>query len=201
MVTKVIGVLDLQGGVQEHLAHLQALSIPTKTVKLAKDLKGLGGLIIPGGESTCLMRLMHVFNLIEPILQEYHAGLKIFGTCAGTIVLSSHGFIDIDIKKNAFGGQLDSFSSEAVIPEISSKPIPLTFIRAPQIVRAGSEVTVLLRINHYMAAVETSGILATIFHPELTPSLAFHRYFAQKCGFLVSDEEDFEWNRHTWMNH
>lgn len=200
----MIGVLDLQGGVQEHLDHFCALNVPTRTVKLANELNGLVGLIIPGGESTCLMRLLHVFNLFEPILQAHQRGMKIWGTCAGAILLSSSGFklIDIKIKRNAFGGQLDSFSSEKLIPAVSPTPIPLTFIRAPKIIQAGSDVKVLLRIENYIAAVETSGILATIFHPELTPSLAFHKYFATKCGVSVSDNDGkFAWNRQSWMRH
>ena len=112
----LIGVLDLQGGVHEHLEHLERLGIPFKRVKQAEDFTGLAGLILPGGESTCLARLLTIFNLKDIILQNYHRGMKIWGTCAGAILLADKvvdekpclSLIDIEIQRNGFGSQLDS---------------------------------------------------------------------------------------------
>ncbi len=209
--TGQIGVLDLQGGVQEHLEHLRRAGIGGKPVKYAEDFAGLAGLIIPGGESTCLARLLHIFGIDEVILREHQRGLKLWGTCAGAILLASHnlgdtsyfGLIDIDIARNAFGSQLDSFTREACVPQVAAEAMPLTFIRAPKITRAGNDVTVLLRIDDYIAAAENSDVLVTVFHPELTPSLAFHRYFARKCGLHPPDKDpstgNEPWDRKSWM--
>lgn len=207
-----IGVVDLQGGIQEHLDHLQRIGVHGRRVKDAGDFVGLAGLIIPGGESTCLARLLRIFGLEEVLVREHQRGLKLWGTCAGAILLarknvdeSSHfGLIDIDIKRNAFGGQLASFTCKALVPRIAPDPIPLTFIRAPKITRAGSGVDVLLRMDHYIAAAESEDVLVTVFHPELTPSLAFHRYFARKCGLSFADGSkgpatDPSWSRKSWM--
>ncbi len=208
----VLGVLGLQGGVQEHLDHLHRLGVAARTVKTAADLEGLAGLIIPGGESTCLSRLLHLFGLDEAIKQAYQEGLKLWGTCAGAILLarenvgetSFFGLIDMAIDRNAFGSQLDSFNREVLLPAVAREPIPLTFIRAPKIVRVGEGVQVLLALDDYIAAAESDQILVTIFHPELTPSLAFHRYFARKCAVLsAADVDDValdaNWTPHSWM--
>ena len=132
------------------------------------------------------------------------------GTCAGAILLArenlgelpSLGLIDIAVNRNAFGSQLDSFQCEALAPAVAPAPIPLTFIRAPKIVRVGEGVRVLLQLDDYIAAAEDDRILVTVFHPELTPSLAFHRYFARKCGLNVADAEDAgldpDWTPLSW---
>lgn len=209
----VLGVLDLQGGVQEHLDHLRRLGVAARTVKTAAHLEGLAGLIIPGGESTCLSRLLRLFGLDKAIKQAYQEGLKLWGTCAGAILLAREnigetpffGLIDMAIDRNAFGSQLDSFNREVLLPAVAREPIPLTFIRAPKIVRVGEGVQVLLTLDDYIAAAESDQILVTIFHPELTPSLAFHRYFARKCAVLsaadVDDDAalDANWTPHSWM--
>ncbi len=185
-----MGVLDLQGGVHEHLEHLERLGIPYKKVKQAEDFTDLAGLIIPGGESTCLARLLHIFELKDVIRAHYLQGMKIWGTCAGAILLADRvvgeksclGLMDMEIERNSFGSQLDSFKSEAIIEVVSDEAIPLTFIRAPKILSAGKAVKVLLRIDDYIAAAESDNILVTVFHPELTGCLVLHRYFALKCG-------------------
>jgi 5'-phosphate synthase pdxT subunit len=181
-------------------------------VKDAGDFAGLSGLIIPGGESTCLARLLRTFGLEEVLVREYRRGLKLWGTCAGAILLAGEtsgeslhfGLIDIDIKRNAFGSQMDSFTCEALVTRVAPDPIPLTFIRAPKIIRAGSGVDVLLRLDDYIAAAESEDVLVTVFHPELTPSLAFHRYFAGKCGLSFDEGSrspltDPSWTRKSWM--
>jgi 5'-phosphate synthase pdxT subunit len=207
----VVGVLDLQGGVHEHLEHLERLGIPYARVKQPEDFADLAGLIIPGGESTCLARLLDIFELKEVILQHFSRGMKIWGTCAGAILLANRvaeeqpclGLINIEIERNSFGSQLDSFKSEAIIESVSADPIPLTFIRAPKILRAASDVRVLLRMDDYIAAAENEGILVTVFHPELTGCLAFHRYFALKCGLNPVAENlsavHQDWENVSWM--
>ena len=204
----VVGVLDLQGGVHEHLEHLDRLGIPYARVKQPADFTDLAGLIIPGGESTCLARLLAIFELKEVVLQHYLRGMKIWGTCAGAILLADKvvddkpclGLIDLEIERNSFGSQLDSFKSEAIIEAVSADPIPLTFIRAPKILRAGKDVQALLRMDDYIAAAESEGILVTVFHPELTGCLALHRYFALKCGLTpVAETVHQDWDNVSWM--
>jgi 5'-phosphate synthase pdxT subunit len=209
----VIGVLDLQGGVHEHLEHLERLDVAYKRVKQAEDFTDLAGLIIPGGESSCLSRLLNIFEIKNVILEAHCKGMKIWGTCAGAILLAREvvgenpclDLIDMAIERNGFGSQLDSFVSEAQIPAISTKPIPLTFIRAPKIIAAGKDVKVLLKIDDYIAAAESENILVTVFHPELTGSLAFHRYFALKCGLNpAADNNDYidpQWNNSSWTKY
>ena len=207
----MIGVLDLQGGVAEHIDHLERLDIPGKPVKEPDDLKDLTGLIIPGGESTCLSRLISIFGIKDIIVREFKRGMKIWGTCAGAILLAKTiagespclGLIDLEMERNSFGSQLDSFACEADIPRISSDPVPLIFIRAPKILRVGPTVNVLLQMDDYIAAAESPEVLVTVFHPELTGSLAFHRYFARKCGLDPLDESkvpsiDPAWNNKSW---
>lgn len=214
MSVKTIGVLDLQGDVLEHLDHLERLGIAGVRVKEPADFAHLAGLIIPGGESTCLFRLLNIFGIKEVIIHEFQRGLKLWGTCAGAILLAKNivgespclGLIDIEIERNAFGNQLDSFTCEALIPRVAPQPVPLTFIRAPKIVQVGIGVDVLLKQDDYIAAAESPDILVTIFHPELTPCLAFHRYFVLKCGLIPSDDIEHSiidptWDSRSWTRH
>jgi len=206
----VIGVLDLQGGVHEHLDHLDRLGISYRRVKEKTDFEDLAGLIIPGGESSCLCRLINIFEIKEVLLANYNRGLKIWGTCAGTVLLAKSvvgeesclGLIDIEVQRNSFGSQLDSFMSDALIKAVDPEPIPLTFIRAPKILKVGEKINVLLKIDDYIAAAESENILVTVFHPELTASLAFHRYFAIKCGLKFAVKKkgyiDPAWENYSW---
>ncbi|MHB8828827.1 MAG: pyridoxal 5'-phosphate synthase glutaminase subunit PdxT [Syntrophales bacterium] len=204
-----IGVLNLQGDVLEHLDHIERIGIPCRPVKHTEEFENLSGLIIPGGESTCLSRLLRIFGLDQIILGRYKEGMKIWGTCAGAILLariikgeSPHlGLLDVEIERNSFGSQLDSFSCIASVPEVSPSPMPLTFIRAPKITCVGDGVNILLRMDDFIAAAESPGVLATVFHPELTPSLEFHRYFARKCGLIPLPKESAPsaWDRTSWM--
>ena len=208
-----LGVLDLQGGVQEHLDHLRRIGVTARTVKRAAELEGLAGLIIPGGESTCLSRLLRIFGLDRAIVSAHREGLKLWGTCAGAILLAAEnvgetphlGLIDIAVHRNAFGSQLDSFHCTASVPAVAPEPLPLTFIRAPKITRVGPGVRVILAMEGYIAAAETDDILVTVFHPELTPTLAFHQYFARKCGLIPPSGArgtavDATWDRRSWMD-
>jgi pyridoxal 5'-phosphate synthase pdxT subunit len=204
-----IGVLDLQGGVCEHLDHLRRLGIDARPVKRAEDFEGLAGLILPGGESTCLARLLRIFDIEPVIINRFREGMKLWGTCAGAILLARSvtgeephlGLIDIEVQRNSFGSQLDSFVSEASIPQISPDPVPLTFIRAPKILKAGRGVEVLLRMDDFIAAAESRDVLVTVFHPELTGCLAFHRYFACKCGLqpsVAGTAANNSWSMTSW---
>ena len=206
----MIGVLDLQGGVVEHLDHLERLGIPARRVKKAAELAGLAGLILPGGESTCLSRLLRLSDMGNAIGRAAAEGVKLWGTCAGAILLArtidgetAHlGLIDITIARNAFGSQLDSFTCEVTVPEVAAEPLPLVFIRAPVIRRVGKEVRVLLRVRRHIAAAESAGVLVTIFHPELSPTLAFHAYFVRKCGLKPAADtapaRATEWRLTSW---
>jgi 5'-phosphate synthase pdxT subunit len=209
----IIGILDLQGGVHEHLEHLKRLGVAYKRVKQAEDFADLAGLIIPGGESSCLSRLLNIFEIKNVLLGAHQRGMKIWGTCAGAILLASKvvgensclNLINITIERNSFGSQLDSFVSEALIPAVAPEPIPLTFIRAPKIIDVNSDVNILLKIDDYVAAAENESILVTVFHPELTGCLAFHRYFALKCGLKTTgnnhDYIDPLWKNWSWTKH
>jgi pyridoxal 5'-phosphate synthase pdxT subunit len=205
-----IGVLDLQGGVHEHLDHLHRLGIANKRVKQETDFADLAGLIIPGGESSCISKLLNIFGIKKTILNAHRGGMKIWGTCAGAILLAKKvinetpclGLIDMEIERNSFGSQLDSFYNEALIPTVAVEPIPLTFIRAPKITKVGKDVQILLKIDDYIAAAESENILVTVFHPELTGCLALHRYFALKCGLkpaaAIPNNIDPLWESHSW---
>lgn len=210
----MIGVLNLQGGVVEHLDHLERLGIACIPIKESDDFQNLAGLIIPGGESTCVSRLIRIFGIEEVILHEFRRGMKIWGTCAGAILLArsvvgepAHlSLIDIEIERNSFGSQLESFVCEAYVPRVASQLVPLTFIRAPKILRTGEGVNVLLRTDDYIAAAESPDVLVTVFHPELTGCVEFHRYFARKCGLEPLDDMkipaiDPGWNITSWTRY
>jgi 5'-phosphate synthase pdxT subunit len=210
-VPNLIGVLDLQGGVWEHLDHFERIGLKAAPVKDAAVFPELAGLVIPGGESTCLSRLIRIFDLENPIIDACRRGTRLWGTCAGAILLARSlkgeephlGLIDIELERNSFGSQLDSFVREALVPKVAPDPLPLTFIRAPKIIRAGQGVEILLEMDGYIAAAETEEVLVTVFHPELTDSLAFHRYFARKCGLTLTPNDasplrDADWCLTSW---
>ena len=195
-----VGVLALQGDFAEHKAVLARLGAIPIEVRLPEHLGGLDGLVIPGGESTTLTRLMSEYGLLEPIRRLAGDGVPIWGTCAGMIVLARQpsnlarpglGIMDIVIARNAFGRQVDSFEAMLTIPALGSEPFPAVFIRAPVIRQVGPEVEVLARLpsretagvsgaNHdgtAIVAVRQGRMLATAFHPELTDDPRLHRYF------------------------
>jgi 5'-phosphate synthase pdxT subunit len=203
---KPIGILSLQGGVAEHAEHLAALGLAWREVRTAPQLEGLAGLILPGGESSCLSRLLAIFGLDVAIRALHAAGVPIWGTCAGAILLANQiqdeaahlQLLDITIARNAFGSQLDSFNRTVSLPELDAAPIPLVFIRAPKITATGPGVRRVMEMDGFVAAAEDDHVLATVFHPELTPSLAFHRHFAKKCGLTPADRPPEGWNGRSW---
>jgi len=182
-----IGVLAAQGAFAEHIATLNKLEVEALPVRLPSELKGVDGLIIPGGESTSISRLMLAYDLVREIRNLAKGGLAIFGTCAGMILLAKAisdsdvetlGLMDITVRRNAFGRQVDSFETELVIPVLGEKPFPGVFIRAPIIEQANSNVEILTRLNNgTIVAARQGKLLAAAFHPELTSDLRFHKYF------------------------
>jgi len=182
-----IGVLASQGAFVEHIAMLDQLEVEVLPVRLLQELRGLDGLIIPGGESTSISKLMLDFNLLSEIRNLVKNGLPIFGTCAGMILLASEisdsgveplRVMDITVKRNAFGRQRDSFETELSIPVLGEKPFPGVFIRAPRIVRVGNAVEILAKLADGTSVAARQGkLLVSAFHPELTDDLRFHQYF------------------------
>ncbi len=188
-----IGVLALQGDFQEHIAVLRRLGVEAVEVRLPRELEGLAGLIIPGGESTTLGKLASDFELIEPLRRFGHSA-PIWGTCAGMIFLAKDvgrdqptlGLMNIRVARNAFGRQVESFETDLDIPALTrdngiGRPFHAVFIRAPVITAVGPEVEVLARLEAggQPVAARQGHLLATAFHPELTPDDRFHRYFLE----------------------
>ena len=182
-----IGVLASQGAFAEHIAKLRQLEVEAVPVRLPEELEGLDGLIIPGGESTSIGRLMRDYQLTEEIRDQAKKGLPVFGTCAGMILLAKTnsdaypgplGLMDITIRRNAFGRQKESFETELSVPALGETPFPGVFIRAPLIEQANGQVEILARLaGGTMVAARQGKLLALAFHPELTDDLRFHQYF------------------------
>jgi 5'-phosphate synthase pdxT subunit len=183
-----IGVLAVQGAFAEHIALLRDIGVDAVPVRLPKDLEGLSGLILPGGESTAMRKLIDNWGLRGPILDLARRGAPIFGTCAGMILLSKEitdgdepvfPLLDIGVKRNAFGRQLDSFESELAVPVLGDTPVHAVFIRAPVVERVGGEVDVLAQLEDgRVVAVRDGNVIATAFHPELAGETRFHRLIA-----------------------
>jgi len=173
-----IGVLALQGGFAEHIKSLQSIGAETFEIRKKQDLyHPIDGLVIPGGESTVINKLLHDLELFAPLKEKIDAGLPVFGTCAGMILLANHfQAIDVVVKRNAYGRQSGSFSVEADMKGIGK--IPMVFIRAPYIESAGKEVEILSVVEGNMVAALQKNILVTSFHPELTSDTRVHQYFA-----------------------
>jgi len=181
-----IGVLALQGAVTEHIGMLSALDAEAIPVRLSSELDDLDALIIPGGESTTISKLLSDYGLIEPIRKLAKQGFPLFGTCAGLVLLAkkvpdlemeSVGVMDIEVKRNAFGRQVDSFEADLQIPALGNENFHGVFIRAPIIEKAERSVEILCKLNGSPVAVRQGKMLACAFHPELTDDLRFHRYF------------------------
>lgn len=183
-----IGVLALQGAFREHIAVLRKLSVDAVTVRRAPELRGLDGLILPGGESTTMGKLLRELGLLEPLRDAIAAGLPVWGTCAGLILLAREIVgeppylcaMNLRVRRNAYGRQIDSFSREEDIPFLGGRH-PLVFIRAPVIERVGGNARALLEVDGRIVAAEEGNRLATSFHPELTDDTAWHEYFLKKC--------------------
>lgn len=182
-----IGVLALQGAVSEHLKSLQqAGADETVPVKRKEELRGLDGLVLPGGESTTIGKLMNEYEMMAPIREMALAGVPMFGTCAGLILLANRiegqdwvhlGVMDIYANRNSFGRQRESFETELTILGMEGNPYRAVFIRAPHIIEVGKEGEVLAAVNDRIVAARQGHLLATAFHPELTDDIRMHKYF------------------------
>lgn len=180
-----IGVLALQGAFIEHVNSLKKLGVDATLVKTKSDLKDIQGLILPGGESTAIGKLLVDLNLKDEIKMLIENGLPVFGTCAGMILLAKNitnderkhlALMDITVKRNAYGRQNDSFCIKENFKGISSQ-VEMVFIRAPYIEKVGEDVEVLATVDSNIVAARQKNMLVTSFHPELTPDLKVHQYF------------------------
>ncbi|MCZ7413312.1 MULTISPECIES: pyridoxal 5'-phosphate synthase glutaminase subunit PdxT [unclassified Streptomyces] len=183
-----IGVLALQGDVREHLAALDGAGATARPVRRAEELAAVHGLVIPGGESTTMYKLAHVFGLLEPLRERVRQGLPAYGSCAGMIMLADKildprsgqetiGGIDMIVRRNAFGRQNESFEAALDMTGVAGGPVQGVFIRAPWVESTGAAVETLARIDGHPVAVRQGNLLATSFHPELTGDHRVHELF------------------------
>lgn len=184
-----VGVLALQGDFREHLMVLRELGADAVPVRRERELDGVAGLVIPGGESSVMDKLSRTFGLAEPLKSRIAEGMPVYGTCAGLIMLAdtvldaisgqqSLGGFDIAVRRNAFGNQLDSFETDLDIPELGEPPVHAVFIRAPVVERVGPKAHAMATLaDGRVVAVEQGNLLGTSFHPEMTDDYRFHARF------------------------
>lgn len=194
-----IGVLAVQGDFAEHMSVLRQIGVDAVEVRLPSDLEGVSALILPGGESTTMRKLIDEWGLRQPILDLARKGAPLFGTCAGMILLSTDitdgdepvfPLLDISVKRNAFGRQLDSFESELDVPVLGDRNVHAVFIRAPIVERVGPEVDVIARLDDgRVVAVKSGQVIATAFHPELAGETRFHRLLATMAAAFAEPGE------------
>jgi 5'-phosphate synthase pdxT subunit len=187
-----VGVLALQGDFREHLAVLRELGADAVPVRRTDELASVSGLVIPGGESTVMDKLSRSFGLREPLREAIASGLPVYGTCAGLIMLADRvldaiegqltlGGLDVTVRRNAFGSQLDSFETDMDVPALGEPPVHAVFIRAPVVESVGEKATPLAALGDgRVVAVEQGSLLGTSFHPEVTGEYRFHEYFLAK---------------------
>lgn len=192
-----VGVLDLQGDVIEHVRALEAAGAEVVRVKRPRHLEGLRGLVIPGGESTTIGKLMAEYELIPAVRHAVSEGMAVFGTCAGAILLAADiagseqprlGLMDMRVQRNAYGRQRESFEAEVSVSEIPGPPVKAVFIRAPIIERVGSPVKVLAEYGGQIVMARQGRLLAGTFHPELTDDRRVHQYFLRLCAEEPEDQ-------------
>lgn len=188
--TKVVGVLALQGAFNRHTKMLGELNVATQEVRTPQDLASVDALVLPGGESTTMSQLLESSELFEPIKKMIHEGMPVFGTCAGMILLAkeiidgrddqvSFGAIDIDVQRNAYGRQIDSFEAEIEVDGFNT-PFQAVFIRAPRIVKAAQSVEVLAEFGVEIVLARQKNVLVASFHPELSPDQRIHELFVRE---------------------
>ena len=192
-----VGVLALQGDFREHIAVLRGLGADAVPVRRPEELEQVAGLVIPGGESSVMDKLSRAFGLAEPLRAAIAGGLPVYGTCAGLIMLAdtivdgiagqqSLGGLDVAVRRNAFGSQVDSFETDLDIAQLGEEPVHAVFIRAPIVESVGERATVLARVpDGRVVAVEQGDLLGTSFHPEITGDTRFHAYFLAKVRARV----------------
>lgn len=182
-----VGVLGLQGSVEEHMRSLSSIDdVLPCIVKTQEDLSEVNGIILPGGESTTIGKLLRDFELLDALKKRIEDGMPVWGTCAGMILLAKKivdqdetylGIMNIKVRRNAYGSQLDSFVTRGIVNEVSDGAIPMVFIRAPWIEGWGDDVRILATVNGKAVAAKSDNIIVTSFHPELTNDMSFHKYF------------------------
>lgn len=186
-----IGVLALQGDYEKHAVMLNALGAKTRYVRVADDIEQIDGIVIPGGESTTIGKLMKAFSILEPLRARLVGGLPVFGTCAGLILLAKQttekhqfrlGVLDVSVERNAYGRQVDSFEADIHIPMLGEVPVRGVFIRAPAVTGISDGVKVLARFEDDPVLLQKENILAASFHPELTDDTRLHSYFLELIG-------------------
>ena len=188
-----VGVLALQGDVREHISSLIACGVNPISVRRATELDQVQALVLPGGESTTIAQLSEVFGLYSHIKDRIKEGMPVYGSCAGMILLAneildakegqkSFGGLDITVRRNAFGRQVDSFESDIAFDDGSAELVRAVFIRAPWVERVGDGVQVLASVDKHPVAVRSETLFATSFHPELTGDHRIHRYFIQEVA-------------------
>lgn len=186
-----IGVLALQGDFEKHLHALEKCGVERMAVRLPQELDEVAGLIIPGGESTTIGKLMDRYGLSGKIRQRHAEGMAIYGTCAGLILLAKDiiasqqtrlGLMNISVERNAYGRQVDSFEADVVAPRLGEVPLRAVFIRAPVVREVASSVGVLATHDDVPILIQEGNLLASSFHPELTDDLRVHRYFLDMAG-------------------
>lgn len=187
--TAPVGVLALQGDFREHIAVLRGLGADAVPVRRPAELAEVAGLVIPGGESSVMDKLSRTFGMAEPLKQAIASGLPVYGTCAGLIMLAdrvldgirgqeSLGGLDVSVRRNAFGSQLDSFETDLHIPAVGDEPMHAVFIRAPIVESVGEKATPLAQLDDgRVVAVRQGNLIGTSFHPEITGDTRFHEYF------------------------
>jgi len=191
--TPLVGVLALQGDVREHLAALTAAGAQARPVRRPEELAEVEGLVIPGGESTTMSKLAVIFGLLEPLRERIRAGMPVYGTCAGMIMVADKildgrddqetlGGIDMIVRRNAFGRQNESFEAAVDIEGIEGGPVEGVFIRAPWVESVGAGAEVLATYEGHTVAVRQGNVLATSFHPELTGDHRVHALFVDMVG-------------------
>ena len=197
MTNPLVGVLALQGAVREHRQAFERCGVSTREVRLPADLEQIDALAMPGGESTTMSRLLRVFGLDEPLRRRLDEGLPTFATCAGLILLSARildgrddqlalGALDVDVRRNGWGRQVDSFERGLRVPAIGEEPFTAVFIRAPRIERTGRSVEVLADIDGNPVAVAQGPHVGLAFHPEMTHDDRLHRLFLQRLNDPVA---------------
>jgi 5'-phosphate synthase pdxT subunit len=201
-----IGVLAVQGDFREHLDTLADIGVQGVEVRLPEELDNVSGLILPGGESTTIRRLIERWGLAQPIRRLAESGAPVYGTCAGMIVLANEiagdeepilPLLDVTVQRNAFGRQLDSFETDLVVPILGDQPVHGVFIRAPVIERTGPGIDILARLDDgRVVAVRERNILATAFHPELAGETRFHRLVATMAAEHADPGEGAGRRRH-----
>ena len=191
MTNPRVGVLALQGAFREHAASMARLGVEAREVRQLGHMDGIDAMIIPGGESTTMGKLLVELGMLDPLRRRIKDGMPVYGSCAGLILLCREiensdqprlGVLDAVVRRNAFGRQVDSFETDLDLPGLGLPPFPAVFIRAPVLTGVGPRVRVLAEVKGQAVAVRQDNVLATSFHPELTPDTRLHRYFLEMCG-------------------